>query len=246
MSFHTNYRAQVDRIRLNIEKCDQTSNDDKTIYKAIVDAKTAKPAATNLSQVRDIQREISNTGAVNESFFKGKLAAQTSLSHGHTKALFPLRDDLAKSISKMYSITGSRAIEISNNILLMLCSDQMFHSTKARYGKLGIRIDDRITWIFEIGTPDPTKSTVLTYLPARLGIEPIGPKIYLAFKFKNSEVKKVPRFIDSGGYSYWKPGGKTDPIEGCPEAYLGIDEKIMKVFLIEHLTETPKQFARAI
>ena len=101
--------------------------------------------------------------------------------------------------------------------------------------------------LFWVGDPDsgkPGPSPRFDLYPARAGLHPdAGEYLFLRLKLNQGS---TPRFADSGAYPYWRPGGKTQPISGCPAGYSGFDEAVAKDAKLSNLSSPMKLFKRKI
>lgn len=87
----------------------------------------------------------------------------------------------------------------------------------------------------------------LQLLPARLGLapDPVLPTSYVLMKVSTDQ-GALPRFADSGGFPYWRPGGVTHPISLCPAGHLGFPELVIDGIQVRHVNGPLLEYERSV
>ena len=125
------------------------------------------------------------------------------------------------------SLSMADATLIASQLFLDLCSDSSFAVAKDAHHDIPLHRHGSPMWLAIADDNEPEMEDQLHHFPARLGLAPdldlLVPYVLMRLAVVDGY---VPRFADSGGYPYWRPGGVTEPIEQYPLTLKGFTEVV--------------------
>lgn len=240
--FDDDAAAQLLVIGNNLAGCRQTRDPERSILRTTIDGEVADPA--ELGHILRVQQAVRIRVLQEKWYFLGQqrpeLNSKTLLS---TQSEFSFEQICAEGLLSIRpSLHVSEAHEIALRILSDLGDPLLFELTREDNGAVPLHRHGTPMWLAD---PDSASDfAAIGLLPARLGLAPrSGPYILLFPKATNCH---VPRFSDSGGYPYWRPGGRTCPLEQCPPGCDGFIEVVADRLTIAALLKAPGRFSRTV
>lgn len=229
MGFDSDAPAQIQRIRQNLNECDQTPAGEKSTLLATIEAEVGagRDSVLAIRDIRKVQTAVRNAVASSEWYFKGRPRhdADRKLLYS-TQSEIGLEDKFIRDLQRTRpDLSEADAMDIAQSLISNIFSDSGLTVAKSNHRSLLLHLYGQPIWLADPVSGNPNADNDITLLPARLGLNP-HPTRYVLLKL-HVDARFTPRFADSGAYPYWRPGGKTNPIEQCPSAYNdGFDETI--------------------
>ena len=240
--------AQIQRIRANLDGCSQTAAAERDILRTTIDAETRgiddqELEIANISQVGSAVRRL----AAQEKWYCGG-QSQPEMA---TKSLYSTQTELRfeqvflQGLQQDDSeLTSSEALAIAQQLMTDLLANPTFAAAKHAHGALPLHQHGTPMWLAD---PDSTAihpDTNIALLPARLGLAPRRARYVLVVVTPPACCS--PKFADSGAYPYWRPGGKTLPIDQCPRECDGMAESVSDGVSIRHMRRPAIRYQRAV
>lgn len=245
--YHEDYQQKILDIRNNIAACPQTSAAERGRFlKAIdvvLDAMVGIPEESTLEAIEGSFQHISCTMGLLLKGTKQKAIANQELWHttpsirfeNQIKSIMMAKDDALALDSK----TLQKNVE---TLIGKLQTSTMFQIHKSELGNHKLQAIARPLWLGDPKSSTPPVSDPADY-PACAGIAPTTGTHYRLIVRHPAPL--LPRFADSGGYPYWRPGGRTLPI---PESTykMGICEAVVGDLCVDMLAAPISDFYRLI
>lgn len=230
MSFDSDPNAQIQTIRANLDTCPHTEVAERMdLHSVVVSAVAGSPdASLALSDIDIIQNNIRNKVSKEGWYFLGKDHPTDGRTVYHTQREDKvLKGYVAALRTVAPELSTNDALEIAGNLLKDLCSEAKYLTAKITHSRLALHRHGTPMWFAVPGDGENLMDDQIHLLPARLGLAPVGnfPVPYVTFPMLIKECR-VPRFADSSGYPYWRPGGKTMPISQCAPVLGGFTEVV--------------------
>jgi hypothetical protein len=245
MNFHLNFEKQKEQILSNLDSCVATSQGERDEFRSVIlDVLSSNPVSADC--IVEIMKALERCAHNRNSYCKGVKSTPLSEARFH----FSLQSKLERAIAyglknhPDFLFSETLAQDKAADILANLKHQSLVEHTISEFGEISIGRDERPFWITRETTGTLSPDANPSKLPARCGIQPAKrPLAYVLMKL-TIEVEHEPRFADSNGYPYWRPGGKTLPIEGCPPEFSGLDEAVAKRVTIRRLAKQVEFFER--
>lgn len=238
-------RKQTRQIRKNLRECPHTALPERkrlgsTITRAVTRTRS-QPDAARLSRISGDLYTLAKSGGL---FFRGPRFTATAGHVYHSKSVGRFKDRLIRGLQDVgadFDSAETIATEVVSEFEGRTTSNVL---SRPEIAALPLHDPGTPFWVADdFAASPPAIASAATY-PARCGLEPAnGP--YLLFRMTRVS-GRVPRFADSAGYVFWRPGGKTEPIGGCPVHHSGFDEAIMANVSIGDLVAPATPFDRVI
>ena len=245
MSFEINATAQIRRIRENLLKCTQTKNDERATFQQAIDKSVDGKADDDIEivQVKKAKDAIRNLAETQDLFLRGKINSDWSgISLYSTKTEQSLVAIYVRTLNNMPDITASEAEEIAQQLIYELEDQLIMKDRRDTYRDLPLHYITAPMWLTKPTADSAVFSADIELLPARLGMAPF-PGRYVLMGVIARECR-IPRFADSGGYPYWRPGGMTQPIAQCPSAKSGLAEAVSEALYLSDLIQPLVRYIR--
>lgn len=230
MSFESDPKAQIQAIRHNLDACAQTEGAERMDLHSVVASTVAgRPdASLTLDDISEIKSSIRKKVIMEGWYFLGKDHPTDGRIVYHTHREDKVLKGYVAALRSIDSaLSVAEAVKIAGALLADLCSKGRWIAAKVTHPQLALHLHGTPMWfaISEAGVKSIEDQIHL--LPARLGLAPVEkfPIQYVLFSMLVKDCH-VPRFADSSGYPYWRPGGKTMPISQCSSEMEGFTEVV--------------------
>lgn len=236
------YQKHLDQIADNLNKCRATSRIERNKLAGVL--RKAESEATGLSDwkaaLAHVERQLGRAAELGGLFLRGDPASfvATSRDAVHTKAYDRLVSNVLKQLKARFR---SLDHDTAENLVMLIFAEL----EKPKPWRLFKRHPDLLRvpihspgyplWVADPMSGKPDAETNLKLYPARAGIG-YEPLKYAFLKLRHAS-GHLPRFADSCGYPYWRPGGKTLPVPDCPKTVSGFDEAVVDGVCIRSITE---------
>lgn len=244
---------EIVQILANLANCDQTPDVEKTELQQVIKKTIADhdEDADGLSLTAVISGNLSSIAKTNGYFFQGKssrfnLAALVwnAKQSEHFKGL------LSRTIFDANGTHGTQtqAQDDAEDLFACLTQPSEWIDAVASHASLPIHRHGYPFWIADPASGEPRAEARLDHYPARAGLAPSehpGEK-YIVLRLKIGGAAMVPRFADSCGYCYWRPGGRTAPIAECPPDLSGFSEAIVDAVTLGNIAAESFEIRRCI
>lgn len=238
----------VDRILLNLADCMQTLDEEKRTYKELIESVMQRHGKNIVTAVSEIMKEVARRVGQEKHYFRGTASNfHKQCDVWHTKRSTYLEARLEKEISRTSHGSDYSASNDAKDIIAKLRSPGQWLNAAGSSGFLPIHEIGTPCWVADPTSGDPEPSVHKEYYPARAGIAPDQDGIYeyVLLPLRIPGPATYPRFADSGGYPFWRPGGRTEPISGCPDSFSGFEEAVTDQVTLACLVGEPQFFTRA-
>lgn len=247
MAFQSDPELQIQRIRANLAECPQTSDAERTDLAATIDTGLlgSENRAKELTDVRSVQDALHLKAGRDALYFQGIKHPVDDLVW-HTRREDKLIRVIQIGISASDpALSTADSIAIASEIVADLAHSTRYSAAKIIANSIPLHRHGTPMWIAVPGGEDPPIDGDVHYLPARLGLQPEDEFFsrYLLVLL-DLDLGAQPRFADSEGYAYWKPGGLTDPIEGCPADYTGLTELVVDEVRVNNIAQPLQPYLR--
>ena len=242
------FTAHLQQIRSNLENCSETTSPERellenTLRQAVESTKSFSDPAKRLWAICD---RLGNQARINRLFFNGSPAKFVSIETHvvHTKPLNRFRSNIQVRLAD--EVDFDTAETLTNEICVELQRPRPWRILQSNPTLSALAMHDHGTpfWVADPTPSTPAVDNDLTLYPARAGLAPqVAEYVFLRLHCNKGQ---VPRFADSQGYPYWRPGGKTQPIKECPEGYSGLPEAVVDQVRIANLSSSIVTFDRSI
>lgn len=250
MTFEIDALAQVGAINANLVGCSQTLDPERAALTADIDSVITgvAVAAFQLEHVHSIKSQVFNRALSEEWFFLGTAFGGGRSRFYNTRRADQARQGYAFGLRAIDDdLSPSDAFDVASELLAELSSTSSFVSGKSSMPELPLHRHGTPMWLAVPESEVALSDDDLSLLPARLGLDPTeSVQARYIFIEVSAEECFVPRFADSGAYPYWKPGGKTAPIETCPAGLTGFTEVVGNGLTLSNLSSPFRQYLRKI
>lgn len=235
----------------NLNSCPLTTPAEKSKLLDVVDdcAKASSPHAHSMKRILAIMTGVKEYGHDNGLFFKGPRASfisgKTVVVRAQNKIWFVANIEWRLRLT----MSAPRAKSEASIILSKLRSKSGLKTLKSDRRKAKIPLHEHGYPLF-IGDPKSAKPKILEHIrqfPCRAGLAPESrAREEYVLIWLEVDSGHTPRFPDSCGYIYWRPGGKTYPIEKCPRKLSGLSEAVTDRRCLEHIHSELNVFVREV
>jgi len=248
MQFDDDAAAQIQRIKANLAGCSQTTARERKSLRATIAAQTRRERHEDLTiaDIQQVQSAVRSKVATERWYFRGNVQSDMAI-----KSLYSTQTEIR--MEKIFlqglqvnnpELTSSEALDVAQQLMDDLTANPTYAGAKLYHGALPLHEHASPMWLVDPDSAKPLADAALELLPARLGIAPRRTRyVLLALSARTCH---SPRFADSGAYPYWRPGGKTFPIEQCPKGYEGFDEVVSDGITISNLRRPLRRYQRTI
>lgn len=244
---------EIAQILANLSNCEQTLDAERTELRQAIEQAIADHygRADGLEITVAISGHLSNIAKTNGYFFQGKSSSfnlaglvWNARQSEHFKGL------LSRTIFAANGTHGAQtqAQDDADELFVRLTQPSEWMGAVASYASLPIHRHGYPFWIADPASGEPPAEARLDHYPARAGLAPSehpGEK-YIVLRLAIEGPATVPRFADSCGYSYWRPGGRTEPIAECPADLSGFSEAIVDAVTLGNIAAESFEIRRYI
>ena len=244
--YHEDYERKITDIRNNISTCTQTSPAERRSFLKAIDvvtsSKVGKPEKSTLETIERSIRNIAHTRGLLLKGTKRNELSNQDLWHTTPSIRFELKiGEIALSGDPDLALDATSLGAKIRGIIDKLQSPSMFAIQKAELGGKKLQATAQPLWLGDPKTSTPPIATPADF-PACAGLAPTTGTHYCLVVQHMEPL--LPRFADSGGYPYWRPGGRTLPIPESPYK-IGIFEAIVGDLGINMLAAPISDFYRS-
>jgi hypothetical protein len=248
MPFDSDWRAQHDAVRRNLADCAATSDPERAELAACIDGVVSGRdlAALGEGDISQIQKEIRDRVAARRWYLQGNVQYDAEINIMlHTRQQGSFENSFARGlVARDSSLSQPEASTIAAALVDDLQDGTSFVAARDAYGDVSFARHPSPVWAADPGSATPEHLANLPLLPARLGLGP-NPGHYVLLTIRRPQWRS-PRFADSGGYPYWRPGGVTLPIEQTPDGNSGFAEYVTHDLKLRDLTAPLQLYERII
>ncbi|MFH1871974.1 MAG: hypothetical protein ABIK82_09335 [Pseudomonadota bacterium] len=238
--------SEIEQVLANLTGCLQTTEDERRELDALIKGVVGRhPGEQDV--IDAVMRALSQWAMSKGMYFRGAASSFHKDRYvWHTKQEGRLRYSLAKSIGQKAKGSDDRAFKEANEIMNQLRAFDRWRVAVTNNSGVALHFFGAPFWIADPDSGKPHPSVKKTYYPARAGLAPDIDRKYVLLQLKIPKDASVPRFADSNGYPYWRPGGRTYPIEGCPAELSGFDEAVTNGVTLGCVAAEPHFFNRSV
>jgi hypothetical protein len=229
------FRYFLKQIVQNLTTCPNTPAAEKEIFmkaiRAACRSTASRPPEERLSALANRAHRL----ALNSNLYlKGPATSLSGKDMLHAKPRDRFKANLETRLADHFDF--DTAVNLAEEIYDELVTTGPARTcTNPLVADLGLHTRGTPFWVADSESGKPAFDSDLTLYAARAGLEPRST-VYVLIRLGYRE-GKIPRFADSSGYPYWRPGGKTNPIEKCPSEYSGFDEAVLDNVSIRDLSK---------
>lgn len=234
------FRAHVRQIRNNLKSCiDTKSKERRALARVIRYGIAAGKFERDLNiKLRHIRENLKNKAAENGLFFKGNVSAFVSAHEKlvHAELFLWFKDKIKTWLADDSDDRSEDAAEqVANDICYDLRQTSHWSTVGAgSHAAIPLHRHGFPYWVADPGSGRPKLGGDVSLFPARAGMElESGEYVFITLR---CTAGLSPRFADSCGHHYWRPGGTTHPRDGCPSGLSGFQEAVIDRISIANIS----------
>jgi len=191
-------------------------------------------AGPSAKHIWSIQSAVRRYAQSNSLLFRGDEVTPPANEYISTRSEQAIRGSWSQKLAVDRNLTLADAEIVAADIINELEDPARFRLAVHSMPSMPLCGSIGPMWIADPTSSNQLPEVNLSALRLRLGIE-ARPTKQVLLRIASTSCW-IPRFADSGGYPYWRPGGRTEPTEDCPAGLDGFDEYVVEAKVISDLT----------
>lgn len=239
------FSKDVRQIRSNLKNCRHTELSERALFGQSIAITIQATLGTRNEDIRlrAVSAALRESARNNALFLRGPVADLAGKRILHSKAVDRFRAGIHRHLSALFDYESARTL--TEELLVQMTTAPPWRIlTELSIADLPLHEHGTPFWVADATTAVPAVDVDPSLFPARAGLRPeTGTYVLLQLSARSGN---SPRFADSQGYPYWRPGGMTKPIAACPRGLSGLGEFVVDGMSLSSIAEPIQTFSRIV